>query len=556
MLGGVTISTANLNLTNGGQVSASTFGTGNAGAVNVTATGDITADGEDLGGSDSGITSLVNSGAEGNSGGVTVSTTNLNLTNGSRVSADTLGTGNAGAVNVTATGDITVDGEDSEGFVSGITSLVNNGAEGNSGGVTISTTNLNLTNGGRVSASTFGAGNAGAVNVTATEDITADGEDLDGFPSGITSFVNNRAEGNAGGVTISTANLNLTNGGRVNAGTFGFGDAGEVNIDASESISIDGVVEGFRSGISANAQNEDGNGGDISIDTDNLTIANGGTIEATNFDNIGGDDIPGTGQPGNININVNSIELADSARIEAATQFVGEASGIINLNVTEDITLRDNSFISAQAFGDADGGNLNIDARYIIAFPSVGTGNDLVATADGGTGGVVDLRGVEALFGLQPRDAISANNQFIPNNTNDIDASSNIPGQDGTVALDPGSLNPIQGASELPTNIVVPEETTAQACRANREIAAQNSFSIEGRGGIIPEPGLPLNSNNIYVDGENDPTSSIPAPVETAQGKIQPARGVKVSENGNIILTAYRTDNAGQRIPPAQKSCI
>ena len=35
--------------------------------------------------------------------------------------------------------------------------------------------------------------------------------------------------------------------------------------------------------------------------------------------------------------------------------------------------------------------------------------------------------------------------------------------------------------------------------------------------------------------------------IETAQSKIQPARGVKVTESGEIILTAYPTDNSGDR---------
>ena len=414
--------------------------------------------------------------------------------------------------------------------------------------MTISTANLNLTAGGRVDASTLGSGNAGAVNVTATGDIMADGENSGGFSSGIYSRVESDAEGNSGGVTISTTNLNLTNGGQVNASTFGSGDANNVTINASESISIDGSIARFRSGISANAQNENGNGGNIFIDTDNLTIASGGTIEATNFDNIGDDGVPGTGQPGNINIRVNSIELTDSARIEAATQFVGEASGNIDLTVAEDITLQNNSFISAQAIGEANGGNLNIDARYIIAFPSNGTGNDLVATADRGTGGNIDLLDVEGIFGLQPGNAIAANNQFIRNNTNEIDASSNIESSDGTIAIDPSSFIPFRGVTELPTNIVVPEQTTTQACRANRVVAAQSGLTISGKGGIVPNPSSPLNTLNIYVDGE-DTQADIPEALQTSQGKIQPARGIKVTESGETILTAYRTNNAGDRIP-------
>ncbi|MEM7590387.1 MAG: hypothetical protein AAF383_02495 [Cyanobacteria bacterium P01_A01_bin.83] len=139
--------------------------------------------------------------------------------------------------------------------------------------------------------------------------------------------------------------------------------------------------------------------------------------------------------------------------------------------------------------------------------------------------------------------------------TNDINASSQVSGLDGTVEITTSDINPIQGTTELPTNIVVPEQTVAQACRANREVLAQGSFTISGKGGIPPEPGLPLDSSSIYVDGSNDSTSSFSVPIKTAQGKIQPARGVKVTESGKVILTAYRTNNAGERLPEKNSSC-
>ena len=540
--GGVTISTNNLNLTAGGGVDASTFAQGNAGAVDVTATGDITANGESSRGATSGITSRVFRPAAGDAGGVTISTTNLNLIDGGRVDASTAGQGNAGLVDVTATGNITIDGERASRPVpSGITSRVNQRGNGNSGGVTISTTNLNLSAGGNVDASTDGRGDAGAVNVTAAGDITIDGEVSDGSPSGITSRVgsNEEGEGDAGGVTISTTNLNLTAGGSVSATTFGRGNANNVTIAATESIRIDGFIEDFRSGISASALNQDGNGGGVFIETARLSVANGGTIEATNFDNIG-EENPGTGRPGNINISANTIELSDNARIETATQFAGGESGIINLQVAENIILQNNSFISANARNNANGGNLNIDSRFTIAFPSNGDGNDIIANAQEGVGGNIQIN--STLLGIQPNSA-TANN-----GSNDIDASSRF-SLDGNITINTLNNDLIQDATELSTDVIVAEETIAQICQANRESAAQNSFTITGKGGMAPNPGDVLNSLNIYVRGESTSAKPTPAPVETAQGKIQPARGVEVTESGEVILTSYQTNNSGDRLP-------
>ena len=555
--GSIVVNTSSLELLNGGSIDATTFGQGDAGAVEVTVTGDITASGENSDGFLSGITSGVDTGATGDSGGVRITTTNLNLTAGGRVDATTFGQGDAGAVEVTATGDITASGENSDGFSSGITSGVNTDATGNSAGIKIATTNLNLTSGGRVSAGTLGQGDAGAVEVTTSRDIIANGENSDGFSSGIFSLVNPSAIGNSGGVKITTTNLNLTAGGRVAADTLSEGDANNVDITAIESISIDGSTERFRSGISANAIIDNGNGGNIFIDTDKLTITNGGTIEATNFDNIGNDiDIPGGGRPGNITINADTLAL-DNARIEAATRFRGEASGNINLNIAKNITLNNNSLITARAFGDANGGNLTINTDFIIAYQNQnnGTGNDLIATADRnrGEGGSITLN-VLQVFGLERGNAV---NPFFTNNINDIDASSDLreSSDSGDVTINTSRINPVQGTTELPSNVIVPEETSQQACEANRESAAKNGLNITGKGGIVPDPKLPLESLNVSVNGESTSATVIPQPVKTSQGKIQPARGVEVTKSGEVILTAHRTNNAGERVPQGDRNC-
>jgi hypothetical protein len=105
----------------------------------------------------------------------------------------------------------------------------------------------------------------------------------------------------------------------------------------------------------------------------------------------------------------------------------------------------------------------------------------------------------------------------------------------------------------LPSNIVETRQTADQTCSADRDWKATNGLAIAGRGGIHPAPDTPLNSESI--SNENPAQVSIPQPLETSQGKIQPARGIKVSESGKISLTAYRTDNAGERIPEIKPNC-
>ena len=122
---------------------------------NINATGLVKFDGEDEDGFASGAFSTVESGAEGDAGGVSITTDSLELTNGARVFASTFGVGNAGSVQITATDVVKFDGEGEYNF-SGAFSRVETGAEGKAGGVSISTSSVEVLNGAAVSASTWG----------------------------------------------------------------------------------------------------------------------------------------------------------------------------------------------------------------------------------------------------------------------------------------------------------------------------------------------------------------------------------------------------------------
>jgi large exoprotein involved in heme utilization and adhesion len=107
----------------------------------------------------------------------------------------------------------------------------------------------------------------------------------------------------------------------------------------------------------------------------------------------------------------------------------------------------------------------------------------------------------------------------------------------------------------LPSNVVEAKQISEQTCSADREGKANNGLAIAGRGGVSPKPDAPLSSANI-IDSQGDyQQTSIPEPIETAQGKIQLARGIKFTKDGRIILTAYPTNNAGERIPEIEPNC-
>jgi large exoprotein involved in heme utilization and adhesion len=256
---------------------------------------------------------------------------------------------------------------------------------------------------------------------------------------------------------------------------------------------------------------------------------------------------PGTGQPGNINIQANSINLENGGRIEAATQSeTGEAANI-TLNVADDITLEDDSFISARALNNADGGNLNINTNFIVAFPN--QNNDIIANADQGNGGNINIT-AESIFGIEERS--------LNDLTNDINASSALGAQfDGTVAITIPDINAIQTETQVPNSLIESDKTPEQACQSNRINAAKNGLNILGKGGIPPEAIEPLQADNLIIDSKFVANYISPEiePIETDNGDIYPARGIIKTAHGGIILTAYPTENIPTRTPIVKPNC-
>ena len=502
--GDVNITTGSLQVTNGAQISTSTFANGNAGSVTINATNTVIFDGESTRRVSSAATSGVGPRAVGDAGGVNITTDSLQVTNEAQINTSTFGVGNAGSVNINAID--TVDFDSSSAF-----SSVESGAVGNAGGVTIITNSLTLTNRSEVGTNTAGQGNAGSIIINALDKVVIDG---DSFSSAVVSDVLPGGLGDAGGVDITTGFLNLTNGGLVSASTAGEGNAGNVTVNAKESIVITGVTNFFRSGLSANALVSSGNGGDINVFTNQLTINDGGTIEASNFDSF---DVfePGTGEPGDINIEANTISLSNQARIEAETQSATGNSANINLQIADDLILQNSSFISAQALNEANGGNLDIDTEFIVAFPN--QNNDIIANASQGNGGKINIT-ADALFGIEERSLNPI--------TNDINASSDF-GLQGEISVNTPEVDPTSGLIELPETVA---DASDQISQNPCEQGIGSEFIITGKGGLPPNPNETLNSDETRV--------GLVEPVTLRQGDGETGRrGEEIDEGENDMLS-------------------
>lgn len=293
-------------------------------------------------------------------------------------------------------------------FSSAVFSRVDEGAVGDGGDIHITATTLEVLDGALLSASTFGEGDAGRIQIRGDR-VAFGGVGLDGRLSSANSAVGAQAMGQSGDITITATTLALRDGAWLVANTAGQGDAGSVTLSAGERITIDGVSErGFSSAIFTNARDSaSGAGGPITIDTPTFFLTNGAVVDArTENSELGG----------SIRITADVISLIDGGQIITTTLADGQA-GSITLDAHQIVLSgRDPTFAARRdAFPDAlanegdgqsglftstregstgAGGSLNVNADFLI----LSNGAIASAQSDGGvTAGTITLNATDTL---------------------------------------------------------------------------------------------------------------------------------------------------------------
>jgi large exoprotein involved in heme utilization and adhesion len=525
--GDISITTNRLSLIDGGSVNASTSGRGDGGNVNITASDMVFVDGSVVG-------SQVDVGVIGKGGNVSLTTGRLTVIDGGLIATNTFGRGDAGNITITASDRVSFDGVGSDGFSNGLSSntssQVERGAIGKGGDIRITTGSLSLTSGGLITASTLGRGNAGKISITASDAVSFDGVGSNGFVSGAYSTVDSGGIGQGGDIRITTDSLALTNGGVINAATFGQGDAGNITITASDRVSFDGVgSSGFGSGAYSTVRpGAIGQGGNITVETELFSITNEATLSASS---------DGSGRAGNLDVNVRQLRLDNQGSIQAQTAL-GQG-GNITLQVQDYVLLRRGSTISATA-GTAqaggDGGNISFTGGFIVAISN--ENSDITANAFTGRGGRVEIN-AQGLFGIQFRP------QLTP--LSDITASSTF-GLAGVVAITTPDIDPNRGLIPLPIDLGDASRLIVQTCPTDHGIAKPpNQFIITGRGGLPPTPREAMDRDATQVDlvtAADEPISrpasspSHPPTLPPSHSPITEAHQIQIAADGRVFLVA------------------
>ncbi|BAY15975.1 hypothetical protein NIES21_17970 [Anabaenopsis circularis NIES-21] len=262
-------------------------------------------------------------------GNTTIDTQRLRLANGGWINSFNLGIDflTFSPINDAKTGDITVHATDVEiiGYapfrspvvsnsfpISAIGTLILGGQRNESGAITVEAERVRLLDGGRISTDLFGAfspltGKAGDISVTATQSLEIRGIDPDNGTSAIISSILTGTVGQGGNVTINTGQLALSNGGTISS-----------QITGSPIAALAG--RGIAGNITIHAT-------DVQVSdpvVDLLGNAPSGITVAVGQNS--------TGQGGNIHLTADSLRVFNGGQITSSTDGKG-AAGNVSLEV-------------------------------------------------------------------------------------------------------------------------------------------------------------------------------------------------------------------------------
>ena len=293
-----------------------------------------------------------------------------------------------------------------------------------------------------------------------------------------------------GDINIETGDLTVRDGATISTTSRG---AATGNAAASQlDITANSVLVENNATISAIS--ETGSGGNISIRTSDMRL-NNSTLTASAEKNATG---------GSITINAGNGTLrTNNGSILSSSDSVGGGNVTI---AARTIRFDGDSDVQADVSGGSgDGGNINLSADYIIAFDD----SDIFANAIGGSGGIITLN-TPGFFGNGFTAAsLNANPATLQgNNRADINATGVVNG----VVTAPNVNSLENSLTSLPDTLIAPDQLIASSCIA-RANDGQGALVTTGGDGLANSPdaalSVPLSTGAVQAIAERQPNAEV-----------------------------------------------
>jgi filamentous hemagglutinin family protein len=312
------------------------------------------------------LAAYVYPGATGNGGNLTINTGELLLYGKAQVSATTFSSGNGGNLTVNANKIQLIGTTFGNDIANGLYTQADRGSSGNAGNLIINTRQLLIQGRAIVSASTLSSGKGGDLTIT-SDTVQLTGTKVGNQIASGGLFASTDGTGDAGNLTINTQQLLVQNGGQVNAITTRSGKGGNLTVNANRVELIGEPNNGLF--VQANP-GATGDAGNLTINTQQLLIQGGSQVSASTL---------GLGKGGNLIINADRIQMIGTTTdrqfssglfVQASPGGDGDA-GNLTIN-TQQLLIQDGAQVSASTSRGGKAGNLTVNADRVQVIGSTG----------------------------------------------------------------------------------------------------------------------------------------------------------------------------------------
>jgi len=351
-----------------------------------------------------------------------------------------------------------------------VKSLQKHKDSGKSGTIKLTAKNILLSEGAKLSASTYGGGKGGSIEFNADEDVTLKGiwrskkgEGQTGCDIFVRSYCRLQGvQGHSGDVSINAKNIYLKDGASIKSETYSSGIGGTITLNASETISLEGI-DGLKNSCSINSSAiqkgityGDDPAGNINMTAQNIYLFHGASIktQTENKGNAGKITIKASqtlklsnqkpeaknpscaivssatetssGNGGVIEIQAKNIQLLEGAYIQTGTASTGNA-GEVYIHNTNNLTLSHSRIASESKMSMT--GNQNGGAAGQIKIQTSGNlllleSSRITTDAVSSGGGIIDIENGNALTLINSN--VTTNVKQGEGNGGDINIKSNI----------------------------------------------------------------------------------------------------------------------------------
>ena len=345
---------------------------------------------------------------------------------------------------------------------------------------------------------------SGDIVINLSEDLVIDGI---GSNNRLTAIDNsNFSQGNAGNIELSARNINLINGGRITSNNDGSGNIGNITINASEDITIDGFTN--VGDVRANsiistfvAQNAIGDVGEINITAKNLNLNNSGQIQSS---------VAGIANSGDINLNISDTIIVDGFANVTNNLFGEEITQSLSSGISTNVS-------SGTGEGEGNSGNINIDTENLFLSRS---GNISTSNLGQGDAGNININADLITLGEQGNTFLASLSSIRSNATDLLGENSTTVGNAGNILINTRSLS-INDGSDISV------DTSATGNGGNITINATDSISVSGSGTLVS---IEFDNEGLIIPGSTN------REVEISSNISSSVLSDAVGDGGNIEI--------------------